>query len=643
MTSSIKTSSFSSSDESGNTGRTAAEERVGNGSNTPSADFLELFSTQSLMSHNNNIAEFSAIKEAIENVLTDHRSKSTNETVRKSIPKLVVMTTDQSPHLPGIVLYVRHGKQVYLMPVLFYKKGVVDMLEDYQGVSMTNQPTFSKFAETFMNKSVRESVKSAFQTLDGKPVEKVFPISNYVIDVGNYLNATKDEEFAIRNIADAIMTEWYNGMINFTLQLVALSEKSLKVNPFRDKADTMFGKDNTALARIDVPEYPLVIAGRIEPYNLMVKLIAAPKGDYQHGNLNSARSVATTYLNVDLELMNAEMFRREFQRDHRPITRGPLIPVISIGKTIPGQQLQHNDSFLTEIIGIYNAVTVNNPLSFSEAFRHCKVGSRGSLANLAIPTYAVAGDDVPAAEILTTTSMLKQKDVQQFMEGYIAQRAVFVKDLATYVDSPANSEIWWNVVANNAPGSRVYKRAFLIALDKLSGGRLQDYENDNKADPTKWVPGKKIMTQSTHIVPVGTGVIDNQVFNFEEIGQMMLHDPRCYGDNEQAVSQFMSLLSGSCNKELRVRQYEIKRCLEELFGASTNLIGFKSRWTLEDNFLNAVVDLVGGTANIQVTSSYGTRSWESLPSNDYLLRTSTAVVRNGGSISGTTMTANTLW
>lgn len=610
-------------------------------------DFLDLFSAQSLMSHNNNIAEFDAIKDAVEEVLKSHRNKSTNEAVRQSIPKLVVMTTEQSPNLPGIILYVHFNSKVYLMPVLFYKKGVVDVLDDYSGHQLGNQPTYTKFAETFMNSSVRNAVKDAFKTIGTKQISEVYPVSSYVIDVGHYISASKDEELAVKNISNAIMNEWYTAGINFSLQIAAKNGAQITASPFRGKSESMFGKDNTALARIDIPETPLIIGGRVEPYNLMVKLIAAPKGDANGNsngnNLNQAKMVATTYLNIDLELMSTDYFRREVSRERSRLTRGPLVPVISVGRTLPGQQLQHNESILCDIIGIYNALTVNNPLSFSEALRQRQVGARGCLANLAKATYAVAGDAPPPEKILTTKSMLNQKEVQEFMESYISTRAVFVKDLATYVDSPSNSEIWWNAIANNTPGGNVYKKSLYMALNKVSGGRLKDYIEENQNLKDVWLPGRPILSQSSHIIPVGTAVRDNQLFNLEEIGQMMLHDPVCYGDNAQAVGQFMSLMSGSCNRELRVRQNEIKRHLEEIFGASLNIIGFKSRWIFEDMFLNAVVKLVGGNTNIQVTSHYGTRSWENQPSNDYLTMTSSAVVRNGGGVGGATMTAHSNW
>lgn len=594
---------------------------------SPVSPFFGLLESQSLMSFNNNIIELKDIKKQIEEVLKSQRSTVTHEANRQAIPKMMDMSTEQSPHLPGIILYTVRDAEVYLMPVLFYKKGATDALETLNLGNGNTPSTYNKFAESFVTEDMRDKVKSAFSVFEGKTMRAVRITASYVIDLDQYLNAAKDLELAVSNVGNAVLREWYTAMFNFTLMAIAYTDAGKMPNPFRE--GKLLGKDDTAVARIDVPQHPLLLDGKPSPANLMVKLATAPKGNIYSQNFNNVKSVATTYLNVALEVMSPDMYRRAMGNNQNGLTKGPLVPVISLGKTIPGEQFQNNDSILNAILGIHIMLSANNPVFFTEAIRQRQVGARGSLVNLAQVAYQVSGRIPPNNEMLTAKSLLDQALVMRFMQNYISPKAVFALDIPTFIESPANSEFWWNLLTAKEGTESTYYKAFFMMMDKLSNGGMSNYIKANVNNNETWKPGKPILVQSPVIIPTGTAVRDGQIFSLEEADQMLLRDPVYYGDNEQAISTLMGLINGACGKDLRVRQYEIKKMLEGLFGGNVDVTGWKSRWVFQDNFLNAFAAAMIGAGNVTVTSNSATQAWESQISNDYLTQVSSAAINNG--------------
>lgn len=600
--------------------------------------FEGILSTQSLMSLNNNVVELKDIKKNIEEQLANQRRTVINDANRASIPNVLDMSSEQSPNLPGVIFYCISGTNVYLMPVLFYKKGANSSLE-VVGISDNNAPTFSKFAESFANEEMRTKVKAAFTKFKDKVMTSVKIVTTYVVDLDQYFGATKDTDLAVVNVGTAVLREWYNAMYNYTIMEFAAynrtqNENNQKVLPSLFKGNKLLGPDSTAVVRIDVPQNPLIMEGRPAPYNLLARLATAVRGNAYNQNLNNIKSVATTYLNVTLEVMTSEGYRVANSMNMTGQTRGPLVPVISLGKTVPGEQLQNNDSILNMFLGIFIMLGANNPIFFTEALRQQQVGVRGSLVNLAEAAYRVSGRRPANEDILTTKLMLNPKKVLQFMQSYISSKAVFVLDLPTYIESPSNAEFWWNFLTMKAvEGKKItdttYYKAFIMMWDSLTNRGFSRYLEETKDDKTAWKIGDKVLEQSTVIIPTGTAYMNNQIFNLEEVDQMFLRNPANYGDNEAAISTLVGLYNGACNKDMRTRQYEIKKMLEGLFAGNVDVTGWKSRWIFQDKFLNAVSRSMTGAGQVSTTSYGGTHAWETQVSNDYLSQVTTAVIMSG--------------
>ena len=168
------------------------------GSGMDLSPFLAIMGGQSLMSSNNGIAEMKEIKENLKESLKTQKSTASAEGIRLTIPSMLDMSTEQSQHLPGIILYVQMNQQMLLMPVLFYKKDIAqDALETIN--LGNNQPpqTYHKFAEAFVTDDLRNKVKDAFSTFNGQTISKTFIISSKVIDVDMFVNVAKDPKQSI--------------------------------------------------------------------------------------------------------------------------------------------------------------------------------------------------------------------------------------------------------------------------------------------------------------------------------------------------------------------------------------------------------------------------------------------------------------
>ena len=596
---------------------------------------ISILTDQSLMANNSGITEMKDIRKNLEETIKSQRSTAAKEAKRATIPSMMDMTPEQSPHLPGFIFYAVIGNQVHLMPVIFYKKDAAsDALETINlGNGMAPQ-TYNKFAESFITDEMREKVLSAFQVVEGKNMAQSFVISSYVVDVDMYMLVAKDPETGIANISNAILNEWYNAINNFTLMAIAHTDVNAMPNPWKD--GHLLGNEDTAVARIDTVQHPFTLDGHPVPYNLQIKLATAPKGNIHSQNFNSVRSVATTFLNVDLEAMDPNTYRRAIMNNPMGIGSGPLVPVISLGKTIPGEQMHNNSSIMSTILGMYNMLAANNQVFFSEALRQREVGARGSLANLAEIAYKVSGRTPANNEFLTPKSIMDQRIVLKFIQNYVAQKAVFVMDIPRYSEKPSDAEILWNLLSGkNAVVDSTYYKGFLMMCDKLTNNVFINNIRANGNNDKVWKPGEPIMTQTPVIIPVGTAKGRNGYFHLEEVGQMLLRDPLYYGQNEQAIHQYASLQNGSCGKDLRVRQYEMKKMLEGMFSGNVSLTGWKSRWIFNDKFLNTFAQAMSGAGNITVTSNSATQVWETQVSNDYLLQGSNAVIANtGGGVSG---------
>lgn len=617
----------------GNNGSEASKETSNNKSNIgiDVSPFLSILSGQSLMAGNNGIVELKDIKKSLEETLKSQRTTATAESTSMTIPKIKDMSPEQSPHLPGIILYTVIGTQVYLMPTLFYKKDIAqDALETINLGNNSAPQTYHKFAEAFMTEELRQKVIAAFSTVDGKQMTRQFIISNKVVDVDMFLQSAKETETGVIQTATDVLTEWYNAINNFTLMAIASTDVTKMPNPFRE--GHLLGQDDTAVARIDTVQHPFTLDGHPVPYNLQVKLATAPKGNIYSQNFNSVRTVASTFLNVSLEVMAPDMYRRALVNNPMGIGVGPLVPVISLGKTLPGEQMNNNHSVMADLLGVYSQLAANNQIFVSEAFRQSDVGARGNISNLAQIAYQVSGRQPANNEILTQKSLSNQQVVMRFIQQYVSNRAVFVMDIPRFSERPSNAEFWWNLLTHKNGTSSDYYKAFLMMLDKLSNsqfstrGKKAMEENNNKV----WRPGDDIMVQTPVIIPVGTAKGRHGYFSLEEVDQMLLRDPIYYANNEQAIAQYVSLQNGSSGKDLRVRQYEMKKALEFLFSGNVSLVGWKSRWRFSDKFLNSFAASMVGAGNVTVTSNNATQIWENQISNDYLMAASSAVLQNTG-------------
>lgn len=609
------------------------------------SSLISILTDQSLMSNNNGITELKDIRKSLEETLKAQKSTAAKEAKRATIPMMMDMTSEQSPHLPGIILFTIIGTQVYLQPTIFYKKdAAIDALETINLGNNTAPQTYNRFAESFITDEMREKVLAAFSTYEGKTMSRSIVISSLVIDIDMYMCVARDTESGIQAISNAVLNEWYTAINNFTLMAIASTDVSKMPNPWRE--GHLLGNDDTAVARVDTVQHPFQIDGHPSPANLQIKLATAPRNNIYNQNYNNVRSVATTYLNVSLEVMTQTDYHRALIANPTGIGVGPLVPIISLCKTVPGEQFHNNNSIMATLLGIFTMLSANNPMFFSEALIQREIGARGTIANLAPVAYQVSNRTPANTDILTAKSVLNRPTVMRFIQQYVSSRPVFVMDIPRYTERPSDAEILWGLLTGRtAKVDSAYYKAALMMFDKLSNGEFTKIVSDeiNRNNNNIWKPGEPIMVQSPVIIPVGVAKGRNGWFSLEEVDQILLRDPLYYGSNEQAISQYIGLQSGVCGKDVRVRQYEIKKLLEGLFGGNVSLIGWKSRWVFQDKFLNTFVKAMAGAGTIHVTSNNATQIWESQISNSYILNGITATISNVGNGAGTIGSVYSIW
>lgn len=585
-------------------------------SNNP---LFELIGSVNLISSSQTITEVTQIVKSIEDTL-EQLDKNTATTAQKmSLPKKIQqITSDISPNLPGIALSREIGGKMYVLPALFYKTGVTEVTESIFLQNESVPRGIAKPATSFMDAALLERIKTTYRYVDNKQMTDVVIISPHVINLETYIKNSIKTEDAIIDIRNSIMNAWSGGLMNI-IYLDAAKENFKLPSPFKD--GKLFGKDDAAVARVE-PVSNLTIDGRPSPHNLSVKMSTTNKNNTQNQNNPQTRSVANTFLTVSLEAMNPNQFMAARQRNPGVVV-GPLVPVISTGVTQPGETLNNNTSMLTALLGLYASIGANNISYFSEALRGKKIGNRGNIGNFNFYLTQILQGSFGANNAITDKNITNAQQVNNWMNNYVAQRAVYVLDLPSFSEDVANSDFWWNII--KAGTGSVYHRALISLLDILSNGEFSKIAAANASKPNRnpameWAPGDNILKPTNIMIPNGIALgEDGRWFSLAEVDGMFLRQEKYYGNNEMAVSEYQGLIGGQHGAENpKVRQFNIYTRLQALFSGNVIVDRWDHRLIWQNGFLNTFSQAMAAAGVLSLSGSNMASMWTMNTGNDYL-------------------------
>ncbi|EBY9764074.1 hypothetical protein D5W64_13255 [Salmonella enterica subsp. enterica serovar Saintpaul] len=593
-----------------------------------------LLGQANLISSTSTITEVRDIVKSLEDTL-EHLQKNTASPAQKmALPQLVQnITSDISGPLPGITLSTIIGGTRYVMPVLFYKQGVTEQTEVILLAGETMPRGIAKVASSFMTQELMEKVKQSSSFHEGKTLSKVIIVAPTVLNLEAFIkNAARLEDVA-GDVRSYILKEWSTALFNYVILEVAKQGAQFP-SPFKD--GQVFGKDNAAVARIE-PINKAIIDGKATPWNLAVKLATTNKNNTQNVNSNNTKSIATTYLNVSLECMNTQQFMQARQKFPGKVV-GPLVPVISTGQTIPGETLNSNNSMIPVLLGLFASIGANNIQYFSEAIRGKEVGHRGNLSNFNNYMTQMLGQAY-AQSVLTDKNITNAAVVNNWLNTYVAPNAVYVLDLATFTEDVSNSDFWWNILQQKS-GS-IYHKALITMLDVLTSNSFSAIiaenaaKGQNRNPATEWVMGDDILTPTPILMPTGIArAKDGKWFDLAEVDGMFLRQDQYYGNNEILTNEYMGLIGGQTQGDLKMRQYNIYTRLNQLFDTNVQIDGWKRRFIWKDAFFHTLARAMANAGTLTMSSSNMASMWTMQHSNDYLNYTMTAAIQQGMQTAG---------
>lgn len=597
----------------------------GNAMKAQSNPLFALLGQANLISSTHNITEVKDIVDSLNEMIKHLLKNTASEGQKLALPtQIQQLTQDISPQLPGVNLSTVINGVCYTMPVLFFKNGVTEVTESIYLQNEAMPRGIAKVASSFMTQELMEKLKANHAYRDGKQMANVIIVSPQVINLEAFLKNTIKYEDMIADVRDSLLKEFTTGLVN----MVYLEAGKTGVEiPTLFKDGKMFGQDNAAVARVE-PVNKQVIDGRMTPYNLAVRLSTTNKNNTQSATSNNTRSVATSYMRVSLEAMAGPQFIQA--RNANPAkTVGPLVPVISVGQTIPGETLNNNSGMLAALLGLYASIGANQIQYFSEAFRNKEVGHSGNIGNFNHYLSQMLPGLFKVENYITDKNIANVQVVNDWLQRYIAPNAVYVMDLSTYSDDVSNTDFWWNIVGKQSGST--YHRTLVALMDQLSNNTFSKKVAENTAkgtnrDPRKdWTMADPILVPTQVIIPTGIAMDKNgKWFDLSEVDGMFLRQDSYYGQNEPAVNDYLGLISGASGGELKVRQFNIYNRLNQLFSNNVIIDGWKRRFIISDSFLNTQAQSMATSGSMSMSSPAMQSMWTMQYSNEYLNYTTTA-------------------
>lgn len=570
---------------------------------------VSLLSQVNLSASHNTVPEMDEIAKAIKERVKVLKSNTAAEAQKAALPAdIQILTNNISPSLPGFAMYTIFGTECYVMPVLFYKAGITDVTDTVQFHNEAPRG-FAKVPSSFMTGDLSTKVKQNFTTIGGKQMQTVSIVNPRVVNLERYLKAGLHGEDLVRVVAAGLLEDFVTGLMSLGSLLQVKAAGNLE-SPFGSRK--LYGDHGAAMARVETAT-GLDATGLATPYNLTVKLATTGKNGQQFNNNQISKTIITTPLNVQLEAMSREQFAQARMARPGQSGVGPLVPIVSIGHSIPGETLGNNSSPLSIILGLYAALAANAAPALAEAYRNKEVGSRGNLSNFNSMMVQYLGPQAYDANCMLTDKNLSNIElVNNWIRNYVSTTPVYVVDAPAYLDNASTSEFYFGLAEKGSDS--VYYKTAMIAANLLSNGKFLELANANKADNSRdkskqWAPGDAILLQTGTLRPRGiaTNPKTSKAFDLGEIDGMFLRQKEYFGENEIAVAEYQGLVQGSTHiQDARQRQFHITSRLMAMTNNTAIIEGWDMRFIVSPAFANTLRDAMVNAGTLTVSANnYG--------------------------------------
>lgn len=545
-----------------------------------------------------NIPEVSEVEKLLTETFTARKSSDLHKLKAQIIPNVNVLDANISPVLPGLVLSLFRGNNVFVLPILFWSKAVLLDAEDVTfGASLYNPQVSNvsgilsvpRVPASYMDKAVTQQLGVIFR--DGNQSKNVVVIGSNVINLEMYSpEQRRDPKRFVTELATRIDIEWETSIMVEIARDYGRNKKPLD-NVFNDQS--AYGPNRAAQARIQPIDRQIGIDGIISPANMEVSIVTTnPNARNYNSPENAPKMVCTANANVTLLPFPYRSHIANLQRMQRPNLGGgmrgvtqdgwaPFRPCISLVSSLAGPQMNSNGGLVPFIFSLFALMCANNNYAFAEVLRRQKCGVRGSFIDLEPRlielfrenqvTRPVGGPSVK----MDNKSILDHEAINQWIRAHIMPTAIFtVPILPTNFGSALTK---WFVELNDATKRGEAVSAFISTINSITNNRFTEQVQLNAQNQKGWKLGDAIFHNSPQLIIDGTAYHNGELFNLGELDeQSVFHMAGPSGANNASLLLRTMYYPADQRENDRVRQQRIRQLLADclnLTDININAIG----------------------------------------------------------------------
>ncbi|AUR80931.1 nuclear shell protein [Vibrio phage Aphrodite1] len=632
-------------------------------------DFANVLGMNSMMSGGRSVPVVNEIVKKLNDFREEKDKSSINPALQQIIPQeVILMDTNLSPVLPGIILARRVGNAMIIAPVQFSNREIAIQLEEIHtnGVMGQNMPAKVQIKQTpnrYMSKEVvRNLIESMKLRYANDGVNDVQLITSRVIDLESYQTPENKEIGMADLLANVILEEWERGMkttLTKTMVKHGVALKTPFINAKGQIDENAYGPTKCATARIEAMKNqsgtPVSIDGVPSGANMLVQLQTAPKEGQQY-NADAARGIVNAYSNVLLvgvpfAVYTAQMANRQIQPMFSPMMNSndmyphgyhPLQAVVVMNHTRAQAQMGNNSGIASFLMGLYANMTVNHNHLFTEPLRLAKIGARGNLSHIERRIEDMIGGALGKRDekLKMTEARLKDMDfTSSWIRRNIAERASYAIDLVEFGNEAALHNFLLNLVGTTEAATE-NKLVIVKVIDSITNGEASRRISENKQTGKGWTPEKAVLCQSGILNPVGTFKHNGELHSLEEVDEIFL-SRLCPTDTTPMI-QYLQAVYGDGNQTPEpVRRYRMTTMLPTLINDDVNITGTSRRHYVAPEFAEFLGQCLDKLGNLNASGTMGTFASNVAiyaPSVEYAVNAaagaSGAYMVNGGGIVG---------
>lgn len=578
----------------------------------------QLLTETSLFNSAKDMPEVGEVAKMLTERLKRYDSQTLTSAQRSIIPQVKELSKQIYDRLPGVVMDIKLGNDVYVMPVVFISSKLANEMETFDMVTASgNQnmatPTVpNQYVDEGLFKNIRRLYQGEF---DGaKNTNSVNIISIRLIDLDMYKDGTllaiDNRKDLIATIGDELMDSWYKGVLTQLSQLSVKTGRRLP-SPFVNNAP--YGNDKCAIVRVEPLREPIAVNGQLTGYNITTKMTTTnPNNSRAHQN--NSKTVIDTFATVtlmgqSLTGFNARPDRQNLgmmlnQQTGLPMAYQPFIPVVVYGESNPGQTMGENSGLATFFMGLNSVLTTNTRQLFSEPLRLVNNGSRGNLTDLEYRMRGLIGQIGstvvrPEASVIDDKKMRDADFVTNWIRNYVAPNAVVAIDLINFGRNSQESNFLMSTMQSSTKAAAM--QVVVAAIDSITGGA---FSTEVAKTDCPWKLDDGILIESNILIPAGVFKHNDKWVDMSEIDEMFLS--HVYKNDQAKVADVLGKIYGTeINMDLKARRLCIRRALSDLTDGQYHLHGFKSRTFLNPKFAAVFTSVMAKIGAVMVNGTIG--------------------------------------